>query len=158
MDPVEHGLLQLASVLARVESTWRREHSLTANEGLVVLTMTGGTIVSPSELSRLVGVTTAGMTTLLDRLESSGWLTRGRHPTDGRRIVLMPTKQALRARMSYESVLRAMTAPGGRCDDVVVAFLEGAVRAGGEYAGDAVDPRTTRTGADERTQTTRENT
>ncbi|NOJ60894.1 MarR family transcriptional regulator [Arthrobacter sp. 260] len=45
----------------------------------------------PIDLSRLLNISTASTTTLIDRLEKSGHLTRGAHPTDKRALVLIPT-------------------------------------------------------------------
>ncbi|HEV8559715.1 MAG TPA: MarR family transcriptional regulator [Actinophytocola sp.] len=51
----------------------------------------------PNELAAEVGTDTAGMTRLLDRLESKGLLTRGPHPKDRRAVVveLTPDGHAL---------------------------------------------------------------
>lgn len=43
-------------------------------------------LVSPSELTRYLGVSTASTTAMIDRLEKSGHVRRERHPTDRRSI------------------------------------------------------------------------
>ncbi|WP_338067959.1 MarR family winged helix-turn-helix transcriptional regulator [Microbacterium sulfonylureivorans] len=48
-------------------------------------------LVSPAELARYLGVSTASMTVIIDRLEKSGHVRRGPHPTDRRSIVVIPT-------------------------------------------------------------------
>ncbi|MFJ6651373.1 MarR family winged helix-turn-helix transcriptional regulator [Microbacterium sp. NPDC091313] len=47
--------------------------------------------VSPSELTRYLGVSTASTTAIIDRLEKSGHVTRMPHPTDRRSIHIVAT-------------------------------------------------------------------
>lgn len=48
-------------------------------------------LVSPAELTRYLGVTTASTTAIVDRLERSRHVRRSPHPSDRRSIVLIPT-------------------------------------------------------------------
>lgn len=68
------------------------------NELLVLryLTRASGTgrEVTPIDLARHLGVSTASMTALLDRLERSGHLRRDPHPTDRRKVVVSTTGHA----------------------------------------------------------------
>lgn len=50
-----------------------------------------GRLVSPAELARYLGVSTASMTAIIARLENSQHVRRGPHPTDRRSIVVVPT-------------------------------------------------------------------
>lgn len=50
-----------------------------------------GERVSPGELARYLGVSTASMTAMVDRLEKSGHVRRERHETDRRSIWVVPT-------------------------------------------------------------------
>lgn len=50
--------------------------------------------LGPTDLSRLLGISTASTTALIDRLVSSGHLERRRHPTDRRALELIPTKKS----------------------------------------------------------------
>lgn len=50
-----------------------------------------GRMVSPGELTRYLGVSTASMTAIIDRLERSGHVTRQRHESDRRSIHVVPT-------------------------------------------------------------------
>jgi DNA-binding MarR family transcriptional regulator len=50
-----------------------------------------GELVSPGELARYLGVSTASMTAIIDRLEKSGHVRRERHATDRRSIYVIPT-------------------------------------------------------------------
>ena len=47
--------------------------------------------VSPSELTRYLGVSTASTTAIVDRLEKTGHVTRVPHPTDRRSIFIVAT-------------------------------------------------------------------
>ncbi len=50
-----------------------------------------GERVGPKDLSRVLGITTASTTSLLDRLVGSGHVRREPHPTDRRALVIVPT-------------------------------------------------------------------
>jgi DNA-binding MarR family transcriptional regulator len=74
----------------------RESMSMGENELLVLrylLRATGqGRLVSPSELTRYLGVSTASTTAIIDRLEKSGHVTRVPHPTDRRSIHVVATE------------------------------------------------------------------
>lgn len=53
-----------------------------------------GAAVQPKELAARLGMTSASMTALVDRLVSSGHITREPHPTDRRAVILKPTAGA----------------------------------------------------------------
>lgn len=50
-----------------------------------------GERVGPKDLSRILGITTASTTSLIDRLVGSGHVRREPHPTDRRSLVIVPT-------------------------------------------------------------------
>ncbi|MBC9226985.1 MarR family transcriptional regulator [Aeromicrobium sp. 636] len=50
--------------------------------------------VTPRKLADHLGISTAAVTTLVDRLVASGHLTRAPHPTDRRSVILLPTDLA----------------------------------------------------------------
>ncbi|ASN52571.1 MarR family winged helix-turn-helix transcriptional regulator [Sinomonas sp. R1AF57] len=50
-----------------------------------------GVSVSPKDLRGRLGITSASMTSLVDRLVRSGHVTREPHPTDRRALILRPT-------------------------------------------------------------------
>lgn len=52
--------------------------------------------VTPRRLSEHLGISTAAVTTLVDRLVASGHLERTPHPTDRRSVLLVPTDRARR--------------------------------------------------------------
>jgi DNA-binding MarR family transcriptional regulator len=53
-----------------------------------------GERVGPKDLSRVLQITTASTTSLIDRLVSSGHVRREPHPTDRRSLVVVPTVAA----------------------------------------------------------------
>ncbi|WP_022879208.1 MarR family winged helix-turn-helix transcriptional regulator [Microbacterium sp. B19] len=73
----------------------RESMSMGENELLVLrylLRASGqGRQVSPSELTRYLGVSTASTTAIIDRLEKSGHVTRVPHPSDRRSIYIVAT-------------------------------------------------------------------
>jgi len=54
----------------------------------------------PSELSDRLAISTASMTTAIDRLVALGHVTREPHPTDRRRILVVPTESSRTHAMS----------------------------------------------------------
>ncbi len=50
--------------------------------------------LGPADLARRLGMTSASATTLVDRLEAAGHISRRPHLTDRRRLVVAPTEQA----------------------------------------------------------------
>lgn len=91
----------------KLVAAWRTEHSLTANQAEVLLHVYDAGAVTSSELSRLVGITTASMTRLINRVETGGWVSRTPDENDRRRIVLRATKQLSRAIDDIEQRLAA---------------------------------------------------
>lgn len=55
---------------------------------------TEGRMVSPSELTRYLGVSTASTTAIIDRLEKSGHVDRVAHPSDRRSIHVVATAES----------------------------------------------------------------
>ena len=55
-----------------------------------------GRFSSPGELARYLGLSTASMTAMIDRLEQSGHVRRERHATDRRSIYVVPTERTER--------------------------------------------------------------
>lgn len=86
---------------------------------------------SPTDLARRLGVTTASVTELLDRLEQRRWISRRPHPHDRRRVVatLTGTGQALIADIYREFGARLAPAYDDLGPDqrqVVLRFLHAA--------------------------------
>lgn len=103
------------------------------NELLVLrlLSRTAGTaaIVTPVDIARYLGISTASTTALLDRLERSGHVVRSPHPTDRRKVVVTSTgatDDEIRATLT-EMHARMREATASLDDDearVIVSFLE----------------------------------
>ncbi|WP_278103690.1 MarR family transcriptional regulator [Microbacterium proteolyticum] len=118
------------------------------NELLVLrfLTRSAGarTDTTPADLARHLGLSTASITALLDRLERSGHVRRERHPTDRRKILVRGTthtEDEIRDTLGgmHERMMRVTSGMSRVEADAVTAFLE-RMRC-------AVDGSCTRTGA-----------
>lgn len=46
--------------------------------------------ITAGELAQRVGLTTGSVTSLVDRLEKKGYVTRERHPRDRRKVIIVP--------------------------------------------------------------------
>jgi len=73
-----------------------------------------GRRVSPAELARYLGVSTASMTAIIDRLSKSDHVRRQPHPTDRRSIIVVPTVE------TDEEVRRTLGAMHARMLDAVI--------------------------------------
>jgi len=107
---------------------------------------------SPTELRGLVGQTSAGMTRILDKLESEGLVRRDSSPSDGRRIdiVLAPRGKRL-AETAFRDLLgvqtRLLAAIDERArrgtirtlDTLLAAFADRSAIGGGDGDGDGSD-------------------
>ncbi|MFJ4169743.1 MarR family winged helix-turn-helix transcriptional regulator [Paenarthrobacter sp. NPDC089714] len=78
-----------------------------------------GRDVGPKELAARLGITSASMTTLVDRLVRSGYVVREPHPTDRRALVLRPTKG------SDLEVRNTLSGMHGRMLDVAASLSRG---------------------------------
>ncbi|MCW2955205.1 MAG: MarR family [Thermoleophilia bacterium] len=74
-------------------TAWRRLHTLTANEAAVLLEVHAAGAIGAAALSRMVGISTASMSRMLSRLETTGWIVRSGDADDGRRLLVQPSKQ-----------------------------------------------------------------
>nr|WP_221380703.1 MarR family transcriptional regulator [Actinoplanes polyasparticus] len=57
--------------------------------------------MGPAELANRLGIRTASVTALIDRLESVGHVERSSHPHDRRRVTVAPTPTAHRAALNF---------------------------------------------------------
>ena len=95
--------------------------------------------VSPTDIARYLGISTASTTALIDRLEQSGHVARTRHPTDRRSVIVSATVQAddeVRATLGAMDH-RMMAAAGGLTateSATIVSFLERMQSAADEVA------------------------
>lgn len=84
---------------------------------------------SPTELARRLQISTAAMTTVVDRLETAGHVTRENHPTDRRGILVSATPSSVeRAVSTLIPVARAIDSALDQFDEaecaVILRYLE----------------------------------
>lgn len=131
MKRVDDGFRALLLAYVRLDADWRRRYSLTANEKLVVMFLAADGPMSPTTLSQAAGLTTAGMSSLLDRLEHGDFVHRERMRDDRRRVLVTLTKTGAKAwfdfERSHEAVAEAVTALPREEQAIVERFLELAV-------------------------------
>jgi len=86
---------QVIDLNKQFESATSRSLGLNATDtaALGEVMMTGPQ--SPTELARRLQVSTAAVTTVVDRLEAAGHVTREQHPTDRRGILVAPTNESI---------------------------------------------------------------
>lgn len=87
----------------------------------------GDTLV-PKDLSRVLGITSASTTSLIDRLVASGHVRREAHPRDRRSVIIVPTTESdQQVRLTLGAMHRRMmsVAEGLSADEarIVVQFL-----------------------------------
>lgn len=97
VDVLQAFRLYRAAEIAMRRRT-RESMAMGENELLVVRYLlkaaNEGRSISPSELTRYLGVSTASTTAIIDRLEASGHVTRVPHPTDRRSILVVATEES----------------------------------------------------------------
>lgn len=85
--------------------------------------------LTPTELARGLRLTSAAVTTVVDRLESAGHVTRSQHPTDGRGVLVVATEASVERAM--RTLMPMATSIDGALDDfdeeecaVITRYLE----------------------------------
>lgn len=74
--------------------------------------------MGPTELARRLGLSTAAVTTVVDRLAGLGHVTRSKHPHDRRAVVVQPTPAStVRAMSTILPVVRAIEGTLDAFDD-----------------------------------------
>src|SRR6476661_5180924 len=86
----DYRISEVATRRSTRDSMGMGETDLLALRYLLRATATGER-VGPKDLSRVLGITTASTTSLIDRLVASGHVRREPHPTDRRSLVIVPT-------------------------------------------------------------------
>jgi DNA-binding MarR family transcriptional regulator len=125
---IGEALGRLLTAYERLAHARRRALDLNTNEE-AALQLVGQGVTAPSALSRALGMTTAGVTNMLDRLEASGHLRRDPHQTDRRRVLLTLTKLGFAAQLELETMhaqVARLAGAGGASHDVVLGFLDAA--------------------------------
>lgn len=124
MVAVEERIRRLLLAFERLDASWRARHALTANEQLVLMFLACDGPLTPTDLSARTGLTTAGMSALVDRLEAEGFVQRRRRPDDRRRVLVTLTKRALRAWLEFEEV-HVQIAGSASTDSVAISDFLG---------------------------------
>jgi DNA-binding MarR family transcriptional regulator len=110
--------------------------------------------LTAGELAAAVGLTPGAVTTVLDRLEKRGFVTRTRDPEDRRRVTLKPTPEANRKAWEAYGPLGEMGGPFvSRLSDeeleTIISFLRGGTeineRRANEILAEAAPPSATDT-------------
>ncbi len=100
--------MHAASVLVRqvlvlnevTEFIMRREMNLNETDFQAMQHLMKQRSMSPGELAKMLHLTAAATTTVIDRLERKGHITRTPHPTDRRRWLISPSEESVRAAMA----------------------------------------------------------
>lgn len=120
------GVIELSK---QVESAACRAFALNPTDLLALCEVMMCGKLSPTELARSLRLSTAAVTTVVDRLESTGYVTRSQHPTDGRAVLVLPTSGSIRRALeTLLPVARTIDAALDEFDDeeraVISRYLE----------------------------------
>jgi DNA-binding MarR family transcriptional regulator len=83
---------------------------------------------TPGELCTRLGLTTGSVTAMLDRLETMGYLSRSRHPSDRRKVVVRPSREVARLGGKFygpiaEAGARSIAGYDSRDLELLIGFL-----------------------------------
>ena len=99
-------LKQAYQELRRRRTVLLRELDLSWSE-YIELQICAGTPASPSEIADAAGVTSAGATDIIDRLEGRRWVRRQTHPKDRRSVLVGLTRAGERGFRESQTLQRA---------------------------------------------------
>jgi DNA-binding MarR family transcriptional regulator len=120
-DQLTSALLEFVVAYEEFNSVWRTRSGLSANEGIVLMLVEHDDGIGPVELARKTGLTSAGITTLLDRMENSRLLERTPDPADRRRVRVVITPEGRSAHKvltdSLDTIADKTTALRGAHDE-----------------------------------------
>ena len=85
------GLRALSSEMDRLDEVAAQLYGLNRTDMRALEIVGRRGPIAPSELARLLGFTTGGVTTVLDRLEQAGYIRRRPAPADRRRLLVEAT-------------------------------------------------------------------
>jgi DNA-binding MarR family transcriptional regulator len=111
--------------------------------------------LTPRELGERLSLTSGAVTAVIDRLERSGWVARGPHPTDRRSVVVRMTEQSMEAGahiyVPYSDALARLVAGLPAATRQAIAdFLDTAADIAAEHAREWRDSGPAPTGRPER--------
>lgn len=157
--PAERELLRALRDFVVADEEMRRATSRRMEMGIsdlratrfVMTACSQGVPVTPRDVARHLGLTTAATTTVLDRLVEAGHVERRPHPTDGRSKVVVVTDHARHEAHGllaglHQEMRAAATAVPDAARPAVLAFLDEVTEAMRRHAG--TDDTPTRTSPD----------
>lgn len=95
------------------DALWRSDWGLSANEAIVITLLWESGIASVSDAARRTGLSSGGITALVDRLIRDGYVARQDDAGDRRRTLLRLTKEGVRTREALDD---ALVETAGRVD------------------------------------------
>lgn len=127
------ALRALTRIAEQVPAAVARRAGLSHNE-LRTLDLLAESALGPAELARVLGVSTAAASGIIDRLESRGHATRVAHDSDGRRTSVTISEEGRREVSSYlMPMYRELARLDAELTDgertLIARYLDGVVRA-----------------------------
>lgn len=101
---VESAVRSLLVCYDRLDLLWRRRFDLSPKDKVVMLHLAEHSTATPSELCRVLGMSSAGMTNLLDRLQEKQLIYRHPHAGDARRVLVSLTKRGVVAQLELKDL------------------------------------------------------
>jgi len=94
-DQVAGGLRALSTEIDRLDQAAADRYGLNRTDMRALDIVGRSGPVAPTALARRLGITTGGVTSVLDRLEQAGYIRRQPHPGDRRRQVVQTTEATM---------------------------------------------------------------
>jgi len=88
-------LQEVIELSKRVQAMSCRAFSLNPTDLVALCAVMMRGQLGPTDLAKQLQLSTAAVTTVVDRLEANGHVTRSQHPTDGRGVLVVPTDEAV---------------------------------------------------------------
>lgn len=123
---VFHALRALSSEIDRLDGVAAEQFGLnrTDHRALDILDRLGA--IPAKALAEALGLTTGGVTTVIDRLEAAGYARRKLDPIDRRRVLVEPTEQmGERQSQVFGSLIAAQLKLIANYDDAELAVIQG---------------------------------
>lgn len=130
-DDLSERMRALARAFGSFTAAVARSLGLAPSDVLALEHLFADGPLGPGEIAGRLGITTPAATALVDRLERAGHVQRRPHPTDRRRLAVVPTPQAeAAAYAAIAGMIEGMAEIGARlspAERVIVArYLDGA--------------------------------
>jgi DNA-binding MarR family transcriptional regulator len=110
LSPAQRVLIGMRDVdvaVAHLRGIFAERHGLSANDALVIsILSTSDTAMTPTAVGRALTLSSGTLTSIIDRLESAGLVSRVPHPSDRRSVVLALSDSARRDLESVRERIR----------------------------------------------------